>query len=156
MVFNAGDLVSTYVELGPFGYYNVDKGSNALELNGSVIYRETDTYLIHLFNMDVLDHSIDFAFFIGQSTVDTYHIGKEWIYKAALWVKEDYLYKSESIQLYKASAGMQCAICIDYIPYTEPNVANGAFICRSCRLTRKYKVLPYLRQHNVDIESFYK
>jgi hypothetical protein len=96
-----------------------------------------------------------FSFKIRDQHVKAYDVDRKflnnkgaYINNAMIWVTPPAMVKQQIHS--RDPGGSWCMICPKFIQYAEPNLNNGAFVCRSCRLTKMYKVRPYLRSVNID------
>lgn len=96
-----------------------------------------------------------FSFKIGDRQVKSHDVDVKFLnYKAAfihplmIWAAQPGMVTAQ-INL-SGPGGERCAVCPRYTQYVVPNLPDGSFICRSCRLTKMYKVSSYLRANNIN------
>ena len=84
----------------------------------------------------------DSAFELTDDTFNLYKIDRSHKGRYAYIIRENAVGVRQKIDFYRDAR--MCCVCKQYIPYAEPNQADGRFACWSCKTDERYKLI-----HNI-------
>ena len=116
------------------------------------VHQMNDSNIICLCDFD--PHSY-FSFKIRDRQIKSHDVDDKFLNCKAAYINPPMIWVQPSIaatpQVNSHEPGGEwCAVCPKFIQYAAPNLPNNDFVCRSCRLTKMYKVNPYLRENKID------